>query len=122
MALNAQNREERPWGSFEVIGEFKTGDTEVVIKKITVKPGKRLSYQMHNLRAEHWHIVAGMGSVTLNDKDRTVRVGDSVDISIGARHRIANNGEDDLVFVEIATGIFDEHDIVRLADDFGRDR
>jgi mannose-6-phosphate isomerase len=107
----------RPWGHYEILSEssgFKT-------KTITVTPGKRLSYQRHEHRAEHWFVVRGTGTVTLDGVDKPLEAGDSVDIPTGAAHRMSNTGADELVFVEVQTGTyFGEDDIVRLEDDFGR--
>ena len=110
-------RDERPWGSYEVV--LDAPDHKV--KQIVVKPGKRLSYQKHARRAEHWFIVRGNGTVTLDDTPVLVAPGTAVDIALGASHRIENTGDDDLVFVEVQHGdYFGEDDIVRLEDDFGR--
>ena len=107
----------RPWGSYEVLSEaddFKT-------KTITVKPGKRLSYQRHEHRSEHWFVVRGTGTVVLDGADKPVTAGDAIDIPVGTAHRMCNTGDEDLVFVEVQTGTyFGEDDIVRLEDDFGR--
>lgn len=107
----------RPWGHYEILSEaddFKT-------KTITVLPGKRLSYQKHEHRAEHWFVVKGNGTVVLDGVDKGVQAGDSVDIAVGAAHRMWNTGDEELVFVEVQTGTyFGEDDIVRLEDDFGR--
>lgn len=122
MAKNAQQFENRPWGTFEVLHEFKRPDgSEVVIKKITVLPGKRLSYQSHNKRKEHWLIVAGHGTVTLDGQEIIVSPESKVEVNLGAKHRIANPGSNEnLIFIEISLGEFDEQDIVRHEDDFGR--
>ncbi len=110
-------RDERPWGSYEVLLD----DPDHKVKKITVNPGKRLSYQVHSRRSEHWFIVRGTGVVTLNDTQVLVEPGVAVDIEVGTSHRIENTGSDDLVFVEVQHGeYFGEDDIVRLEDDFGR--
>jgi mannose-6-phosphate isomerase len=110
-------RDERPWGSYEVL--IDAPDHKV--KQIVVKPGKRLSYQMHARRSEHWFLVRGNGVVTLNDARIDVAAGAAVDIGLGASHRIENTGAVDLVFVEVQHGeYFGEDDIVRLEDDFGR--
>ncbi len=107
----------RPWGSFTVLDE---GDTYKV-KRIEVLPGKRLSYQKHARRVEHWMVVAGAGRVTLDDRERVVRVGETVDIPVRTCHRIENPGPELLVFIEIMRGDYlGEDDIVRLEDDFGR--
>jgi len=110
-------RDERPWGSYEVVLD----DADHKVKQIIVRPGKRLSYQVHARRSEHWFIVRGHGVVTLNDAPIEVGPGIAVDIGLGASHRIENTGSVDLVFVEVQHGeYFGEDDIVRLEDDFGR--
>ena len=107
----------RPWGSFTVLDEgegFK-------VKRIEVLPGKRLSYQRHARRAEHWMVVAGSARVTLDGGESVVGCGETVDIPVGAAHRIENAGADTLVFIEIQRGDYlGEDDITRLEDDFGR--
>lgn len=112
-----QDESTRPWGSYEVISDgadFKT-------KIITVKPQARLSYQRHARRAEHWFVVLGTGSVTLEGHVVPVVAGSSVDVPVGVAHRIENNGHEDLVFVEVQHGeSFEEDDIERLEDDYGR--
>jgi mannose-6-phosphate isomerase len=110
-------RDERPWGSFEVL--LDAPDHKV--KQLVVRPGRRLSYQVHARRSEHWFIVSGRGVVTLNDAPVEVAPGSAVDVALGTSHRIENTGTDDLVFVEVQHGeYFGEDDIVRLEDDFGR--
>ena len=109
--------DERPWGTFTVLDEadgFK-------VKRIEVLPGKRLSYQKHARRAEHWVVVQGTAKVTLDDRDVMVAAGEAIDISIGAAHRVENPGSETLVFIEVQRGGYlGEDDIVRLQDDFGR--
>jgi mannose-6-phosphate isomerase len=107
----------RPWGRYEVLDETENHK----VKRILVSPGKRLSYQRHKYRAEHWFIVSGLGEVTVEGEVRSVAAGDSVDVAIGALHRIANIGSHELVFIEVQTGTyFGEDDIERVEDDFGR--
>lgn len=107
----------RPWGTFTVLEE---GDG-FKVKRIEVLPGKRLSYQKHSQRAEHWFIVRGTARVTLNDREVTVNVGEAIDIGIGDAHRVENSGAELLVFIEVQRGDYlGEDDIVRLQDDFGR--
>jgi mannose-6-phosphate isomerase-like protein (cupin superfamily) len=122
MAKNAQNFEERPWGTFEVLHEFNQADkSEVVIKKITVHPGKRLSLQSHKKRREHWLVVAGEGTVVLDDEEVKVSADHKILVNLGTKHRIINNHpKDNLIFIEVSLGEFDENDIVRYEDDFGR--
>lgn len=107
----------RPWGSFTVLDE----GAGYKVKRIEVLPGKRLSYQRHARRAEHWMVVAGTGRVTLDGREITVRTDETVDVPVGAAHRIENPGADTLVFIEIQRGDYlGEDDITRLEDDFGR--
>ena len=88
---------------------------------IEVLPGKRLSYQKHAQRAEHWVVVQGTAKVTLDDRDIIVTTGQAIDIGIGSAHRVENPGDDLLVFIEVQRGSYlGEDDIVRLQDDFGR--
>jgi mannose-6-phosphate isomerase len=110
-------RDERPWGSYQVLVDA----LDHKVKQMTVKPGKRLSYQLHTRRSEHWFVVRGAGAVTLDEVVVEVGAGSAVDIPLGVSHRIENTGFDDLVFVEVQHGeYFGEDDIVRLEDDFGR--
>ena len=108
----------RPWGSFTVLDE---GDNYKV-KRIEVLPGKRLSYQRHSRRAEHWYVVRGTAKVTLNGVEKLVNFGEAIDIARETAHRVENPHADELlVFIETQTGdYFGEDDIVRLEDDFGR--
>ncbi len=107
----------RPWGTYEVLDE---GDL-FKVKRIEVLPGKRLSYQKHAQRAEHWFVVSGQAKVTLNDQDVLVPAGQAIDIPIGAAHRVENESKETLVFIEVQRGEYlGEDDIVRLQDDFGR--
>ena len=107
----------RPWGTFTVLDEGEN----FKVKRIEVRPGKRLSYQKHAQRAEHWFVVQGTARVTLDDREITVAAGEAIDIAVGSAHRIENPGEELLVFVEVQRGTYlGEDDIVRLQDDFGR--
>lgn len=107
----------RPWGRFEVLVDAP----DHKVKRIVIHPGKRLSLQYHHHRREHWFFVAGRGLVTRDALSLPVGPGDAVDIPQGATHRVENNGDQMLIFVEIQTGdYFGEDDIVRLKDDFGR--
>jgi mannose-6-phosphate isomerase len=86
-----------------------------------IHPGKRLSYQLHHKRAEHWFIVAGVAQVTLDGKKIVVPAGQAIDIPLGAAHRVGNEGDVDVVLIEVQHGTyFGEDDIERLEDDFGR--
>ncbi len=107
----------RPWGTFTVLDEGRG----YKVKRIEVLAGKRLSYQRHARRAEHWMVVAGSATVTLDGREITLAAGDTVDIPTVASHRIANPGEETLVFIEIQRGDYlGEDDITRLEDDYNR--
>jgi len=109
--------DERPWGSYLVLAD----ESDHKVKRIVVRPGNRLSYQRHQHRSEHWFVVAGSGTVTLDEARRGVGPGDAVDVPVGVAHRIENLGSIDLVFIEVQHGdYFGEDDIVRLEDDYGR--
>ena len=91
------------------------------VKRIEVLPGKRLSYQKHAQRAEHWFVVQGTAKVTLDGEEITIGPGDAIDVPIGAAHRVENPGDDALIFIEVQRGNYlGEDDIIRLQDDFGR--
>ena len=90
-------------------------------KKIVVYPDKRLSYQSHQKRAEHWYIVSGKATVTLDDQDHELIAGQAIDIPRSAKHRIANYSDQNMTFIEVQTGnYFGEDDIERYEDDYGR--
>ena len=114
---NSPKFDRRPWGTFTVLDEGEN----YKVKRIEVLPGKRLSYQKHAQRAEHWFVVQGTAKVTLDDREITVATSEAIDIPVGAAHRIENPGEELLIFVEVQRGSYlGEDDIVRLDDDFGR--
>ena len=107
----------KPWGGYEVLSDAPTHK----VKRLTVEPGRRLSYQRHAQRAEHWFMVGGEGVVTLDGVERAVATGSAVDVPMGTAHRIAGTGSVPLVFIEIQLGsYFGEDDIERLDDDYGR--
>ena len=107
----------RPWGTFTVLDEGEN----FKVKRIEVLPGKRLSYQKHAQRAEHWVVVQGTAKVTLDDRNLIVTTGQAIDIAVGSAHRVENPGDGLLVFIEVQRGDYlGEDDIVRLQDDFGR--
>ena len=108
----------RPWGTYEVLYDGE----ECKVKKIVVKPGQRPSYQLHYKRAEVWTVVAGSGTLTLNDEEVPMNNGETYYIPREAKHRPYNGGQDDLIFIETQLGeYFGEDDIVRLSDDYGRE-
>jgi mannose-6-phosphate isomerase len=109
--------DQRPWGSYTVLDDEAT----FKVKRIEVLPGKRLSYQRHARRSEHWFMVHGTAVVTLDGDRREISPGDAVDIPVGTDHRIENPSDELVVFVEVQHGdYFGEDDIVRIEDDYGR--
>lgn len=110
-------KDTRPWGTWEVLD---AGDGYCV-KKICVTPGNILSLQLHHYRAEHWIIVRGEALVTLGDDKIVKKANESVYIPAETKHRIQNNTQQDMEFIEIQTGEnLDENDIVRFEDSYGR--
>lgn len=108
----------RPWGSYTVL-EDTSG---YKIKRIEVKPGKRLSLQKHFHRNEHWIVVSGTATVTIGNEVRIVRPNESTYIKMGEIHRLANDGKIPVVLIEVQVGEYTkEDDIIRLDDDFKRD-
>ncbi|WP_413577496.1 mannose-1-phosphate guanylyltransferase/mannose-6-phosphate isomerase [Bdellovibrio sp. HCB290] len=109
--------EYRPWGYFEILK-----DTEFFKSKvIRVNPHSQLSLQSHAKREEHWTITQGKGEVVLDDKVIPVKAGSHVHIPLGAKHRMRNNSDEMLEFVEVQLGsYFGEDDIVRYQDDYQR--
>lgn len=107
----------RPWGLYRVLAK----GIGYQIKEIRVRPNHRLSLQRHQHRAEHWMIIQGVATVTVDGVETDYQVGQSVDIGLQQIHRVANRGIYDLVFIEIQTGTyFGEDDIERLEDDYDR--
>ena len=110
-------KEKRPWGFYEILIDEKN----CKVKKITVKPSGRLSYQYHYKRSEVWTVVAGIATITLNEITKDYTYGETVLIPQGVKHRVENQLDDDLVFIEVQHGsYFGEDDIVRIADDYNR--
>lgn len=111
------DKDTRPWGTWEVLD---CGDT-FCVKRIKVTPGSQLSLQLHHHRAEHWIIVKGTAQVTLGDKILTKKTDEHIFIPVETKHRIANETNEDVEFIEVQAGDnLDENDIVRLEDVYGR--
>jgi mannose-1-phosphate guanylyltransferase/mannose-6-phosphate isomerase len=107
----------RPWGYYERVAE---GD-RFQVKRILVKPGEKLSLQMHHHRAEHWVVVNGTALVTNGDQEIMLTENQSTYIPIGVAHRLENPGEIDLTLIEVQSGSYlGEDDIVRFDDIYGR--
>lgn len=107
----------RPWGYFVVLAD----EPDHKIKRLVVHPGKRLSLQRHRRRSEHWFVLSGTAKVTIETAVSTLSPGQSIDIPLGALHRLENISDSDFAIVEVQRGdYFGEDDIERLDDDFGR--
>ena len=110
-------RDERPWGSWEILAR---GDGYQV-KRLVVRSGARLSYQTHEHRSEHWTVAHGTATCLLDGDTVELKTGGSVDVPVGTAHRLANLHEDELVVIEVQRGDYlGEDDILRLEDDYGR--
>ncbi len=119
--MNKDNKylesEERPWGRYFVLQDEET----YKLKRIEVDPSQRLSYQYHHKRSEVWTIVSGEANVTINGVLKTYQVGQTILIPQGSKHRVQNDTDVLLVFIEVQTGTyFGEDDIVRIEDDYNR--
>lgn len=109
-------REERPWGVWEVLAAGLT----YCAKRITVRPGMRLSLQRHEHRDEHWVVVVGTGTVTLGPREYPAFPGAIFAVPRGIAHRLAADEGAPLVLIEVQSGDCMEEDIERLEDDHGR--
>lgn len=108
-------QEERPWGNFR---QFTHNETSTV-KIITVKPDQGLSLQSHTKRSEFWRIIGGSGIVEIGEIKHEAKEGDEYTIVVGTKHRLIA-GPSGINVLEIATGEFDENDIIRYEDRYGR--
>ncbi len=107
----------RPWGTYTVLEE----GANFKIKRIVVKPGAKLSMQMHKHRSEHWVVVSGVATITNNEIEFTLNENQSTYISKTHRHRLENKGNEPLAIIEVQCGDYvGEDDIVRFDDKYGR--
>jgi len=107
----------RPWGTYEVL----VNTEGYKVKRIVVKPGSKLSLQKHFHRNEHWIVVSGTATVTVDNNHSLVRPNESTYIKMGQLHRLENEGKIDLVMIEVQVGEYTgEDDIVRIDDAYGR--
>ena len=108
---------QRPWGTYTVLEDALTHK----VKRLVVQPGQRLSYQRHAHRSEHWFVIAGRATVTLDGSEFEIGHGHYVDVPRGTAHRLENRRSEPLVIIEVQYGdYFGEDDIIRLSDDYGR--
>jgi mannose-6-phosphate isomerase-like protein (cupin superfamily) len=113
--LTNYNKEERPWGNFERF----TLNEKTTVKIITVNEGQAISLQTHEHRDEFWRVLKGSGVIHINGVDNPAHEGDTFYSKRGSDHRVTG-GAGGTVFLEIAFGDFDENDIKRLEDRYGR--
>jgi mannose-1-phosphate guanylyltransferase len=107
----------RPWGSYDSIDN----GARFQVKRITVKPGEKLSVQMHHHRAEHWIVVAGTAKVTNGEETLLLSENQSTYIPVGVIHALENPGKIPLELIEVQSGTYlGEDDIVRFSDRYGR--
>jgi mannose-6-phosphate isomerase-like protein (cupin superfamily) len=112
--MNIKN-DKRPWGFFRQFTENEPS----TVKLINVDAGHRLSLQYHNKRSEFWVVLSGNPLITVGKKEKRANAGDEFFIPLKANHRIEGT-EENAQILEIAFGDFDENDIVRIDDNYGR--
>lgn len=113
--LSNYEKEIRPWGNFERF----TLNEQTTVKIVTVNAGEAISLQTHAHRDEFWRVISGSGTITIDDIAYEAKPGDDHYSKRGAKHRV-EGGPQGLAFLEIAFGQFDENDITRLEDRYGR--
>lgn len=113
--LSQYLKEQRPWGSFERF----TKNEKTTVKILTLNPDQEFSLQKHESRAEFWRVISGDGVVTVGDNKSEANAGDEFLVEPKNEHR-AKAGPDGLCILEISFGDFDEDDIERIEDDYGR--
>jgi mannose-1-phosphate guanylyltransferase/mannose-6-phosphate isomerase len=107
----------RPWGYYQSVDS----GARYQVKRIVVKPGERLSLQMHFHRAEHWIVVKGTAEVDRDEMTKVVHENESIYLPMGCKHRLTNPGKIDLELIEVQTGSYlGEDDIVRFKDAYNR--
>ncbi len=113
--LSHYEKEERPWGNFERF----TLNEKSTVKIVTVNAGESISLQTHEHRDEFWRVIKGSGTIHIGDDDHAAHEGDAYFSPRHSEHRVTG-GPEGLAFLEIAFGDFDENDIARLEDRYGR--
>jgi len=106
---------ERPWGSFRQFCK----NTIATVKILTLKSNQMISLQSHAKREEFWRVIAGYGVAEIGHEKREIKIGDEMFIPLGTKHRLIAD-TDGLEIMEISTGDFDENDIIRYEDKYGR--
>ncbi len=108
-------QEERPWGRFRRFCK----NTPATVKILTIKPNEAFSLQIHTKREEFWRVISGSGVAIVGDHKKEIKAGDELTIPFKTKHRLLA-GEGGLEILEIAYGDFDEKDIIRYEDKYGR--
>lgn len=116
-ARDPARSERRPWGNYRLLFQNQ-GEANVTVKILTVLPRSRLSLQKHTLRSEYWFVMEGDAEVSMGGTDLVLHPGETVHIPPGTAHRLGTDNGTRVL--EVSTGRFDEGDIVRLEDDYGR--
>lgn len=112
------SKDYRPWGNYQILDEE---NAQFKVKRIYVSPNKRLSYQMHTYRNEHWVVVKGTATVTIDDEVFDLLEGESTYIKSNQKHRLENKTDDIVEIIEVQLGSYlEEDDIIRFDDDFSR--
>ena len=107
----------RPWGYYQII----LRDEGYIIKKKVILPFQSISYQLHNHRSEHWVVVKGIATVTIDKKKFILKKGESTYIAIGVTHALENHTNEPLEIIEVQSGSYlGEDDIIRFQDKYGR--
>jgi mannose-1-phosphate guanylyltransferase/mannose-6-phosphate isomerase len=115
--VNSHREVFRPWGSYDSVDQGE----RYQVKRIRVKPGEKLSLQMHHHRAEHWIVVRGTAKVVLGETERLLSENQSIYIPVGEKHSLENPGLVELELIEVQSGSYlGEDDIVRFEDRYGR--
>lgn len=108
---------QKPWGLYQILEQGKN----YLVKNILVKPGGKLSLQSHKYRSEHWIIVEGVATITINKKIKNLKSNENIFIPKQEKHRLENNKKKNLIVVEVQYGnILQEKDIIRYEDAYGR--
>ena len=108
---------EKPWGSYKIL---ERGE-RYLVKNILVIPGGKLSLQSHKHRSEHWVVVEGIATITINESKKQLKSNESIFIPQNTKHRLENNGDKDIMIIETQFGnILSEEDIIRYEDIYDR--
>jgi len=108
-------QEKRPWGGFR---QF-CANTPVTVKILSIKAGQKFSLQSHAKREEFWRVISGSGVAQIGEDMRDVKIGDELHVPLEAKHRLTASAEG-LEVLEISSGEFDEGEITRYEDEYGR--